>query len=133
MVKSRRTASSCASPKALSLRIRRSTSATTPFASTGSSSTTGVRRNVATSMTLPPPNRTCTKRNRRPMIRERSEEHTSELQSPDHLVCRLLLEKKKRNQRGQDAALWIAASSLQPCEVEAASFQHRSHDTLAAP
>src|SRR5258708_21335742 len=28
----------------------------------------------------------------------RSEEHTSELQSPDHLVCRLLLEKKKRQQ-----------------------------------
>src|SRR5438552_5841314 len=29
----------------------------------------------------------------------RSEEHTSELQSPDHLVCRLLLEKKKRRKR----------------------------------
>src|SRR5207244_7373329 len=29
---------------------------------------------------------------------ERSEEHTSELQSPDHLVCRLLLEKKKLQQ-----------------------------------
>src|SRR5574338_1179056 len=28
--------------------------------------------------------------------RSRSEEHTSELQSPWHLVCRLLLEKKKR-------------------------------------
>src|SRR5258708_16631894 len=28
----------------------------------------------------------------------RSEEHTSELQSPDHLVCRLLLEKKKNKQ-----------------------------------
>src|SRR5207244_11729122 len=27
----------------------------------------------------------------------RSEEHTSELQSPDHLVCRLLLEKKNNN------------------------------------
>src|SRR5258708_31544521 len=27
----------------------------------------------------------------------RSEEHTSELQSPDHIVCRLLLEKKKRS------------------------------------
>src|SRR5947208_5779480 len=27
----------------------------------------------------------------------RSEEHTSELQSPDHLVCRLLLEKKKKS------------------------------------
>src|SRR5690348_17460718 len=31
---------------------------------------------------------------------DRSEEHTSELQSPVHLVCRLLLEKKKRTQRG---------------------------------
>src|SRR5258708_33246298 len=27
---------------------------------------------------------------------QRSEEHTSELQSPDHLVCRLLLEKKNK-------------------------------------
>src|SRR5258708_39849702 len=35
---------------------------------------------------------------------ERSEEHTSELQSPDHLVCRLLLEKKKHrnNQEAQE-------------------------------
>src|SRR5947208_12056436 len=32
-----------------------------------------------------------------PQVAElRSEEHTSELQSPDHLVCRLLLEKKKK-------------------------------------
>src|SRR5258708_8966530 len=30
-------------------------------------------------------------------VDHRSEEHTSELQSPDHLVCRLLLEKKKKN------------------------------------
>src|SRR5262245_63065166 len=30
----------------------------------------------------------------------RSEEHTSELQSLRHLVCRLLLEKKKHNKRG---------------------------------
>src|SRR5207244_10978575 len=29
-------------------------------------------------------------------VATRSEEHTSELQSPDHLVCRLLLEKKKQ-------------------------------------
>src|SRR5258708_19478309 len=29
------------------------------------------------------------------VLAARSEEHTSELQSPDHLVCRLLLEKKK--------------------------------------
>src|SRR5438876_6370658 len=31
-------------------------------------------------------------------IGKRSEEHTSELQSPVHLVCRLLLEKKKKKQ-----------------------------------
>src|SRR5258708_30883846 len=33
--------------------------------------------------------------NRRGFRLRRSEEHTSELQSPNHLVCRLLLEKKK--------------------------------------
>src|SRR5947208_9260414 len=38
--------------------------------------------------------------NHRNMPRSRSEEHTSELQSPDHLVCRLLLEKKKKNEAG---------------------------------
>src|SRR5258708_28805599 len=32
-----------------------------------------------------------------PAAAMRSEEHTSELQSPDHLVCRLLLETKKSN------------------------------------
>src|SRR5947208_11265947 len=31
----------------------------------------------------------------------RSEEHTSELQSPDHLVCRLLLEKKKKKKKNK--------------------------------
>src|SRR3989442_6506186 len=31
---------------------------------------------------------------------DRSEEHTSELQSRPHLVCRLLLEKKKKRDRG---------------------------------
>src|SRR5438552_17128349 len=37
----------------------------------------------------------CTKKNMENMApATRSEEHTSELQSPDHLVCRLLLEKK---------------------------------------
>src|SRR5690554_7029219 len=36
---------------------------------------------------------------RRPACRTRSEEHTSELQSRPHLVCRLLLEKKKMNDK----------------------------------
>src|SRR3990170_2433128 len=45
----------------------------------------------------------------------RSEEHTSELQSPDHLVCRLLLEKKKRIEkisRNSGTALILVIVSL---------------------
>src|SRR5688572_31045813 len=34
-----------------------------------------------------------------PRLRRRSEEHTSELQSQSNLVCRLLLEKKKKNKK----------------------------------
>src|SRR5215208_8505934 len=41
--------------------------------------------------------RPCTRRRSRPSTASRSEEHTSELQSRGHLVCRLLLEKKKKN------------------------------------
>src|SRR5438552_9311850 len=37
--------------------------------------------------------------------RPRSEEHTSELQSPDHLVCRLLLEKKNKIQTQCDGGI----------------------------
>src|SRR3989442_12731164 len=33
-----------------------------------------------------------------PLVKKRSEEHTSELQSRPHLVCRLLLEKKKNQE-----------------------------------
>src|SRR2546429_2387148 len=44
----------------------------------------------------------------------RSEEHTSELQSRLHLVCRLLLEKKKPNVRRR-AYADIATTRLQPC------------------
>src|SRR5690554_7164942 len=36
-------------------------------------------------------------------LRPRSEEHTSELQSRPHLVCRLLLEKKKIKKKEKDA------------------------------
>src|SRR5437879_9979404 len=37
------------------------------------------------------------KKDKKTMAKERSEEHTSELQSPMYLVCRLLLEKKKHS------------------------------------
>src|SRR2546430_4926672 len=40
-----------------------------------------------------------------PRYTERSEEHTSELQSQSNLVCRLLLEKKKNNRRSLLLAL----------------------------
>src|SRR5258708_31005588 len=50
------------------------------------------------------------RRRERRSPRSRSEEHTSELQSPDHLVCRLLLVKKKKkkilsHQNDSDEAL----------------------------
>src|SRR5258708_31170933 len=47
----------------------------------------------------------CVARRRGIRLRERrarSEEHTSELQSPDHLVCRLLLEKKKNHTKTEE-------------------------------
>src|SRR2546429_3793681 len=43
---------------------------------------------------------------------ERSEEHTSELQSRLHLVCRLLLEKKNKNQTVNDSDRTSTAKHL---------------------
>src|SRR5438552_9592514 len=48
----------------------------------------------------------------------RSEEHTSELQSPDHLVCRLLLEKKKK-----------ALTTIRRADLASARASH--HETSA--
>src|SRR5258708_20308020 len=58
----------------------------------------------------------------------RSEEHTSELQSPDHLVCRLLLEKKRHrmNQRRillqprvcNSPCTWDSYNNPEPCECD---------------
>src|SRR6185436_21038532 len=53
--------------------------------------------------------------------RPRSEEHTSELQSPDHLVCRLLLKKKKQKKKKKKYiyishnATTILSSPAPPC------------------
>src|SRR5258708_13937699 len=53
-----------------------------------------------------------------PQLVGRSEEHTSELQSPDHLVCRLLLEKKKTKMAehvsGPDAESLYVPAAAQP-------------------
>src|SRR3989442_9402242 len=43
---------------------------------------------------------------------DRSEEHTSELQSRPHLVCRLLLEKKKTRASADPGYLVVAASCV---------------------
>src|SRR5437762_3740880 len=45
------------------------------------------------------------------MVWARSEEHTSELQSPMYLVCRLLLEKKKRLGRSRSCLGYVFAST----------------------
>src|SRR2546422_843523 len=56
----------------------------------------------------------------------RSEEHTSELQSRLHLVCRLLLEKKKKQ-----LSLVHNRQALRPCELIATTNEHQSHCTRA--
>src|SRR5437660_12627664 len=54
----------------------------------------------ASAMNDDPPNIVLSEnRGRMPRYSDRSEEHTSELQSRGHLVCRLLLEKKKYNNK----------------------------------
>src|SRR5688572_31586085 len=64
------------------------TTTTAPAARSGTAATTrsdvNVRATVGTGSS-------------RTVVRDRSEEHTSELQSQSNLVCRLLLEKKKKN------------------------------------
>src|SRR3989454_6860634 len=53
----------------------------------------------------------------RPRAAARSEEHTSELQSPCNLVCRLLLEKKKNNQN--DVGTYPAAVEIDAHYIDA--------------
>src|SRR5258708_34749750 len=50
------------------------------------------------------PKRTTVSMSAKVLFGIRSEEHTSELQSPDHLVCRLLLEKKNTQIKIDSAA-----------------------------
>src|SRR5436305_12030146 len=57
------------------------------------------------------------RRNRRRRRPRRSEEHTSELQSRPHLVCRLLLEKKKHRLQRATAAALVAVDGAYPFEL----------------
>src|SRR5256885_3811699 len=51
-------------------------------------------------------------------IRPRSEEHTSELQSPCNLVCRLLLEKKKNYLRSLHALMEMLSWAAESCFID---------------
>src|SRR5438445_3687635 len=53
---------------------------------------------------------------------ERSEEHTSELQSRQYLVCRLLLEKKKENLLGVNG--YYRAAVMVWNEIESTKLEH---------
>src|SRR5258708_25894007 len=51
----------------------------------------------------------------------RSEEHTSELQSPDHLVCRLLLEKKKTKEDNLELEITIVDIAMDTIDYHVVS------------
>src|SRR5207244_12254272 len=56
----------------------------------------------------------------------RSEEHTSELQSPDHLVCRLLLEKKKKKRNKRTDKQEVEAHENEKKRVGVDSYSART-------
>src|SRR5258706_7903574 len=60
---------------------------------------------------------------------DRSEEHTSELQSLTNLVCRLLLEKKKNNPKLQQRLILLSLLALN-YNMNVASFQRSGQDYL---
>src|SRR2546429_7261617 len=55
----------------------------------------------------------------------RSEEHTSELQSRLHLVCRLLLEKKKTTLNGLDDLLSLQAFHLRHTHIRSLGLRYQ--------
>src|SRR5258706_3521639 len=61
----------------------------------------------------------------RVIVRERSEEHTSELQSLTNLVCRLLLEKKKRTSSRSDRSTASTTHGQTPLRKPGATAAER--------
>src|SRR5258708_31225391 len=59
------------------------------------------------------------------IYKERSEEHTSELQSPDHLVCRLLLEKKNEWKQTVSGFILSLGRGARGTNIEYAAFHTR--------
>src|SRR3989442_11355905 len=72
--------------------------------------------------------------------KQRSEEHTSELQSRPHLVCRLLLEKKKNQQQQQQPLMpnrflpgTTAEGTYNLAAASAAGLRELLHSTVHPP
>src|SRR3954462_1911455 len=61
----------------------------------------------------------------------RSEEHTSELQSHDNLVCRLLLEKKTRDFRSEEHTSELQSHDNLPCRLLLEKRRGSHHRPLA--
>src|SRR5947199_7376943 len=108
----------------------------TPPARTSNARTSTPRRRASRSMA-----HDCSRPRYDPASPRRSEEHTSELQSLRHLVCRLLLEKKKKvnknesNTDGENTRSWgppHAKDSTDATTTEADSYlsDKRCHDSL---
>src|SRR5256885_6592772 len=124
-----------------------SATSTTPGASsrTPSSSTTPIRCSgtgfstaaCATTARAPPTSTATCSRGPTTRTSWRSEEHTSELQSPCNLVCRLLLEKKNKTDRVKNATDPSAAKGDGVAHAEHVSSQRRHYPalrpSLAAP
>src|SRR5437764_1901239 len=67
-----------------------------------------------------------------PGARTRSEEHTSELQSPMYLVCRLLLEKKNQA-HATTTSTCIVPTTVPKCRTNAQTPEHQLHPARLAP
>src|SRR2546426_5995839 len=87
------------------------------------------RRTVVVDLSVPAPASARSERlghgDRAARRRGRSEEHTSELQSPCNLVCRLLLEKKKRTRQVQSLSNLVNRLMLEVMKIV------RSHDDVS--
>src|SRR2546426_4282314 len=71
---------------------------------------------------------------RPPRSRSRSEEHTSELQSPCNLVCRLLLEKKKKTTSlNSHLQRTHSSSCTRPATFADISYPHAVHTHVISP
>src|SRR5437867_8288849 len=82
---------------------------------------------------IAPPSRASPKPTRMtPAIRVRSEEHTSELQSPYDLVCRLLLEKKKTKDECRGVQMKRSGCRVQVGMLPAAAGPGRAPDRVYA-